>query len=153
MRNIDNNFMKLFMLAAHLQSPEIQQKYPRNKFLYFVHNGIVLFNEDDGVHFNFLYPFLIKEMPVLFTEWNVIKGKIAYQPAPDLPDTTAFCEFMGLESEEFIDVFIPCQTSEKEPKSLCPEAKPAELAERIFAFLEFALAQRTGANKTIMSHN
>lgn len=140
--------MKLFILAAHLQDKDINAKYPSNKFCHFVHNGIVLFNEDDGVHFNFIFPYVVKELPRLFKEWSLVGGKITYNPQPILSDVVALCEFMGLESEEFISVFIPFQNNKLGLKTLHPEARPIELSERIYAFLDYALAQRTQENQS-----
>lgn len=134
--------MRLFLLAAHLQSEEIQTKYPRNKFLHFVHNDIILFCEDDGVHFNFLFPFLIQELPNLFNEWTVVNNKVVYTPAPELSDSSALCEFLGMESEEFHELFIP-KDGARELQRLSPNATPIQIGDRIFDFLEHVLAQKT----------
>jgi hypothetical protein len=150
MRNIENNFMRLFLLAAHLQSEEIQTKYPRNKFLHFVHNDIILFCEDDGVHFNFLFPFLFKELPKLFNEWAVVNDKVVYSPAPELSDCCALCEFLGTESEEFHDLFIP-KHGVRELLRLSPNATPFQVGDRIFDFLEHILAQKVKTNQAIKS--
>ena len=142
MRNIDNNFMKLFILATHLTRKDVCMKYERNTFLHFSDNGITLFNEGNGETYNFLYPFIIRELPFLYSQWIVARGQIIYEPAPQLSSVFAFCEFMGLDPEEFIKIFIPNQKALNEFGLLTPHSGPTEVAERVFEYLDTVLVQR-----------
>lgn len=66
MRDIDNNFMKLFILSTHLLRIDVGMKYQKNNFLHFSDYSIILFDEGNGRTFNYLFPFVINEMPILF---------------------------------------------------------------------------------------
>jgi len=68
MRNIDNNFMKLFILSTHLLRIDVGLKYKKNNFLHFSDDSIILFNEGNGRTFNYLFPFIINEMPTLYCQ-------------------------------------------------------------------------------------
>ena len=65
-------------------------------------------------------------------------------PAPQLPNAYGFCEFFGLDPEEFIKVFIPNKKSQDEFGLLSPHSSPVEVGERIFEYLNSVLAHRDG---------
>jgi hypothetical protein len=141
MRNIKENFLKLLMLSAHLQAKSVNIKYPQNRFVHFVHNDIILFEEGDGIHHNMIYPFVIKELPNLFSEWTMVNDRVVYKPAPKLSDAFALCEFLGLEIEELFSICLPTRDSKYKVQELNGHARPADVGDRMFQFLESVLAE------------
>ncbi len=149
MRNIDNNFLRLFLLATHLQSREVADRYPINRYLHFVHFEVYLFNEGNGGQFNFIFPFVIREMPVLFSEWSIVNGRVVYVPEPTLPDSTALCEFLGLGILELYELFIPKRLTGSEKATQGPQARPGEIGEKVLEFLESALNSNNNSSAII----
>ena len=68
MRDLDKNFMKLFILSTHLMRGDVCLKYQKNNFLHFSDYSVILFDEGNGRTFNYLFPFIINEMPVLYSQ-------------------------------------------------------------------------------------
>ena len=66
MRDIDKHFLKLLMLADHLNSDQIKNDYHNLHYLYVGKNRNVLIGTQQKYYF--IFPQMVRELPYVFSE-------------------------------------------------------------------------------------
>ena len=137
MRNKTENIPRLLVLAEHLKSKELNDAYKECRLAYSKNNVNLMIGVNGDCYS--LFPFVIQELPVLFSEWRLNeRGQITYLVDPSLVNNYAILEFFGLEIWPLLHCFsIGNQVTEKYGGSVLTRlSKPKDIAENIFRYLE-----------------
>lgn len=137
MRNILNSEPRLLLLADHLKNEALNEGYKSPEFAY-SKNHISLLIGMDGKCYP-LFPFVIEELPNVFDEWYLSKqGYVTYLDAPEIMNTYALLEFLGLQIWPALHCFsIGNQNLVKYGGfPLNRGSRPKDVAENILRYIE-----------------
>jgi hypothetical protein len=140
MRNFEVSFMRLMMLAEHMEGGRFNEEYEGLHFFYSDDKKTLLIGRDGKYHC--LFPQVTCEMSYLFQEFKKSEnGNVLYMPAPEVSIYFGMMEFFGLELQEFLHLFAVGgqQPAKYHGKLLSIEYEAKDIAANIFEYLEVIL--------------
>lgn len=136
MENFNEHLFRLFILAEHLQSGALYNKYIFLSEIWILEEPPEVIGSNNICHTCF--PFVFSELPSLFHEFEQLPyGIIVYRPDRLLEADLALMEFMGLSPNEFYYCFIPGHQNELcGDNKLTMYATPEELGQHLIEFIQ-----------------
>lgn len=148
MRNLRETFLRLMILAQHLETGEMKESYEKLHFFYSDDRKFLLIGR--GGKYHMVIPQVVFELPYLFSHFKrTASGQVYYDLAPEVQVNYAVMEFFGLELKEYLHLFCvdraSCDLYGGKPLTL--DYTVNDIANNIFIFLEKVLEAERKRNQ------
>lgn len=139
MRNLRETFIRMMILAEHLDRGVLYESYEKLHFFYSDDRQILLIGR--GGRYHMVIPQIVFELPHLFSEFKrTATGEVYYKPAPNLQVNYAVMEFLGLTIKEYLHLVCVDRFQEEfGGERITLDYTTKQLAQNIYIFLEHTL--------------
>lgn len=136
MRNLRDTFMRLFILAQHLETGNMRESYEKLHFFYSDDKQILLIGR--GGRYHMVIPQIVFELPYLFSEFKrTATGEVYYIPAPEIGINYAVMEYFGLTINEYLHLACIDRFHEEfGGERITLDYTTKQIAQNMYVFLE-----------------